>query len=100
MNLAKWFEVLKRLGKTDYPNLTLRQLLIMSEIYLGRDEPTTANLFSNLDMSKAAITRAVKMLTGYGLIKPHTHPADQRKTLIGRTAYGSRFMVVLGGFAK
>lgn len=100
MDLLKWFEVLKRLGKTDYPNLTFRQLLIMSEIYLGRDEPTTANLFSNLGIPKAGITRAVKVLTAQGLILPHTHPADQRKTLIGRTAYGSRFMVVLDGFAK
>ena len=90
------------------PDLTLRQLAVLLNIYLEPDgRHTVRGLAAALNISKPAITRALDRLEDLAFAKRQIDPLDRRSVLARRTPAGTAYFRVFrtyvteaGGSAK
>lgn len=73
-------------------NLSARQMAIMLNIYVTQGPHTVKSLADTLQISKAAVSRALDTLSGMDLIRRKTDDEDRRSVNIQRTVNGSVFL--------
>lgn len=76
----------------DGPDLSSRQFVILTTIYLFDGTHTVRSLAKTLNVTKAVITRALDTLGGHGFVTRRPDPSDRRSILIQRTPKGTRFL--------
>ena len=74
------------------PDLTSRQLAVLTTVYLEQGPHTVRSLAQRLNVTKAVITRALDTLAGYSFVERRPDPRDKRSVVIVRTARGSTFL--------
>lgn len=90
--LSVWHQVTLKTVTRDGPDLSSRQFVILTTIYLVDGTHTVRSLAKKLDVTKAVITRALDTLGGYGFVTRGPDPSDRRSILIQRTPKGTRFL--------
>lgn len=74
------------------PDLSTRQMALLTCVYLEVGPHTVRSLAARLNVTKAVITRALNTLGSYGFVDRGADPADKRSVLVHRTAQGSRYL--------
>jgi len=90
--LQLWHRVNLGSVLADQPDLTTRQLALLTCVYLEPAPHTVRSLAARLNVTKAVITRAVNTLGQYGFIARAADPNDGRSVLVRRTGRGSRYL--------
>lgn len=90
--LALWHRVNLEGVLADQPDLTTRQLALLTTVYLEEGPHTVRSLAARLCVTKAVITRAINTLGNYGFMERGADLRDKRSVLIKRTARGSRYL--------
>ena len=96
-SLALWRNALVSSVRSDYPDLSARQMALMLTVYLSDRPHTVRGLAADLNVSKPAISRALDRLGELGFIRRKRDEADRRNVLVQRTIKGS---VYLADFAE
>jgi len=95
--LDLWHRVTLNTVRQTGPDLTTRQLAILTTVYLEVGPHTVKSLALKLHVTKAVITRAIDTLGRYRFIERVSDPRDKRSVVIKRTGPGSAY---LSGFAE
>ena len=90
--LHLWQKVLRRTLKEDAIDFSARQMSILLEVYLGVGPHSIKSLSENLHISKAAVCRAVDVLSIQGLLKRKKDEDDRRNVILQRTVQGSVYL--------
>lgn len=90
--LHVWQRVLRRTLKEDAIDFSARQMSILLEVYLGQGPHSIKSLSQQLNISKAAVCRAVDMLSMQGLLKRKKDESDRRNVILQRTVQGSVYL--------
>ncbi|MBU8540201.1 MarR family winged helix-turn-helix transcriptional regulator [Falsiroseomonas tokyonensis] len=75
---------------SEAPDLSMRQLGVLLEVYLQDDAQTVRGLAATLNVSKPAITRALDRLGELDLARRKVDPSDRRSVLVQRTLAGTK----------
>lgn len=94
--LSVWHRVSLQSVLDSTPDLSTRQFVIFTTIYLIDGTHTVRSLALKLEVTKAVITRALDTLGTHGFVKRIPDPADRRSIIIQRTPSGSRFLSDFG----
>ena len=94
--LSLWRDVLAGTVRSDSPDLSARQMAILTSVYLTPPPHTVRGLAEELNVGKPAVTRALDTLSSYNLLKRGRDPNDGRNVLVQRTVRGSVFLTELG----
>ena len=94
--LGLWRTVTLEQVRQDGPDLTLRQLAILLEIYLVPPPHTVRGLAATLGVTKPVITRALDTMGDLGLVTRARDERDRRNVVIRRTVEGALFLERLG----
>ncbi len=90
--LNLWCRILARsLAETEY-QLSPRQMMILLHVYLGDPPHTVKSIADSLNISKAAVCRAVDILCGHSLLRRKRDAVDKRNVFIQRTVKGSVYL--------
>lgn len=87
-----WQRVMTRSLKEVKLDLSARQIGILLTVYLKDGPHTIKNLSETLEISKAAVCRALDALSMEGLIRRKKDDKDKRNVFIQRTIQGSVFL--------
>jgi len=90
--LTLWHKVTLNSVMGEDPDLTSRQLAVLTTVYLEQGPHTVRSLAQRLNVTKAVITRALDTLAGYSFVERRPDPRDKRSVVIVRTARGSTFL--------
>jgi len=90
--LSLWHRVNLDSVLDEAPDLSARQMAILTTVYLEPGPHTVSSLARRLDVTKAVITRAIGTLGRIGLVGREADPNDKRSALIQRTGKGSQFL--------
>lgn len=90
--LSLWHRVNLDSVLDDIPDLSPRQMAILTTVYLEAGPHTVRSLAARLDVTKAVITRGLDALGRLGFVGRETDPKDRRSVLIQRTGRGSKFL--------
>lgn len=90
--LQLWHRVNLGSVLADQPDLSTRQLALLTCVYLEPAPHTVRSLAARLNVTKAVITRALNTLGQYGFITRGPDPNDGRSVLVRRTGRGSRYL--------
>lgn len=82
--------------RRDSPDLSARQMAILTTIYLVQKPHTVRGLAETLNIAKPAVTRAIDRLSELGLVRRKPDPDDRRSVLVQRTVKGSVFLTEFG----
>jgi len=82
--------------RRDSPDLSARQMAILTTIYLVQKPHTVRGLAETLNIAKPAVTRAIDRLSELGLVRRKPDPDDRRSVLVQRTVKGSVFLSEFG----
>ena len=93
--LELWHQANLSTVLADAPDLTTRQLAVLTTVYLEDGPHTVRSLAARLDVTKAVISRALNTLARYGFADRGVDLRDKRSVLIMRTAGGSRYLSAL-----
>ena len=74
------------------PDLSARQMAILTTVYMETGPHTVRSLAGCLDITISPVTRALDTLGRHGLVDRGPDPADKRSVLVHRTAQGSRYL--------
>jgi DNA-binding MarR family transcriptional regulator len=94
--LGLWHCVLKSQVKDEMPDLTVRQMAILLQIYLVPPPHTVRGLAALLDVTKPVITRALDRMGELSLVDREKDPRDRRNVIIKRTLAGALFLEKFG----
>jgi len=94
--LSLWQFVTLENVRNNEPDLTNRQFVIFTTVYLIDGTHTVRSLAKRLDVTKAVITRALDTLGRYGFVTRQRDPSDKRSIVIQRTARGSIYLQRFG----
>lgn len=94
--LSLWHQVTLATVRKNAPDLSARQLALLMSVYLEDGPHTVRSLAESLDVTKAAISRAVDRLVGYEYLRRGPDPRDKRSIVLHRTSAGIHY---LQGFA-
>lgn len=94
--LGLWHAVSLGQVRADSPDLTLRQMAILLEIYLVPPPHTVRGLAATLGVTKPVITRALDTMGALGLVDRMRDERDRRNVIIKRTVDGALFLEKLG----
>ena len=83
--------------RRDGPDLSARQMAVLTSVYLDPPPHTVRGLAEHLSISKPAITRALDRLSSLGLVRRKPDETDRRSIHVQRTVKGS---VYLSDFAS
>lgn len=87
-----WQRVVSRSLRDVKHDLSSRQMGILLTIYLREGPHTVKNLSETLNISKAAVCRALDVLGMAGLVKRKKDDKDKRNVFVQRTIQGSVFL--------
>ncbi|NNC35925.1 MAG: MarR family transcriptional regulator [Acidimicrobiales bacterium] len=90
--LQLWHRVNLGSVLADQPDLSTRQLALLTCVYLEPAPHTVRSLATRLNVTKAVITRALNTLGQYGFITRGPDPNDGRSVLVRRTGRGARYL--------
>ncbi len=90
--LSLWHRVTLESVVGSGPDLSTRQFVILTTIYLIDGAHTVRSLAADLQVTKAVITRALDRLETYGFLKRGPDPQDRRSVVIQRTYGGSTYL--------
>lgn len=90
--LSLWHRVNLDSVLDDIPDLSARQMAILTTVYLESGPHTVRSLAARLDVTKAVITRGLDALGRLGFLDREKDPDDGRSVLIQRTGRGSKFL--------
>jgi len=74
------------------PDLSGRQMAILTTVYLEEGPHTVRSLAQHLQITISPVTRALDTLGRYGLVDRGPDPRDKRSVLVRRTPQGSRYL--------
>lgn len=74
------------------PDLSARQMAILTTVYMEAGPHTVRSLAQCLQITISPVTRALDTLGRYGLVDRGPDPTDKRSVLVRRTAQGSRYL--------
>jgi len=74
------------------PDLSARQMAILTTVYMEAGPHTVRSLAQYLQITISPVTRALDTLGRYGLVDRGPDPADKRSVLVRRTPQGSRYL--------
>lgn len=94
--LALWHRVMLGSVRGDNPDLTARQFVILTTIYLVDGQHTVRSLAQQLSVTKAVVTRALDTLGRHGFVQRCPDPRDKRSIVIQRTARGASYLRAFG----
>lgn len=94
--LGLWHCVLKAQVRDEMPDLTVRQMAILLQIYLVPPPHTVRGLAALLDVTKPVITRALDRMGDLSLVDREKDPRDRRNVIIKRTLAGALFLEKFG----
>ncbi len=94
--LSLWHRVTLGTVLASGPDLTTRQLAILTTIYLEPGPHTVRSLADQLNVTKAVITRALDTLGRYKFVSRKADPRDKRSVIIQRTGPGSTYLSQFG----
>ena len=95
-SLRLWHATALSMVRAGEPDLSLRQMSILLEIYLEPAPHTVRGLAAKLEVTKPVITRALDSMGRLGLVNRSRDPADRRNVLVKRTVDGALFVERLG----
>lgn len=78
--------------RRDSPDLSARQMAVLTTVYLQPSPHTVRGLAESLNISKPAVTRALDRLSELGLVRRKPDDQDRRSVLIQRTVKGSVYL--------
>ena len=90
--LVLWRDVALAQVHDEAPDLTPRQMAILTIVYLEPPPHTVRGLAARLGVTKPVITRAVTTMGLVGLLERRRDESDRRNVLIGRTVEGATFL--------
>ena len=90
--LEIWRGAIVESVRRDTPDLSARQMAVLTNVYMRAPPHTVRGLAGQLNVSKPAITRALDRLSELGLIRRKQDETDRRSILIQRTVKGSVFL--------
>ncbi|NNE58010.1 MAG: MarR family transcriptional regulator [Hellea sp.] len=90
--LSLWHDVTLQSVRDTGPDLSARQIVILTTIYLKTGPHTVRSLARKLDVTKAVITRAIDTLEGQQYVRRCADPRDKRSVIIERTPKGSHYL--------
>ncbi len=82
--------------RRDSPDLSARQMAVLTTIYMQSAPHTVRGLAESLNVSKPAVTRALDRLSELGLVRRKPDEQDRRSVLIQRTVKGSVYLSEFG----
>ena len=94
--LQLWHDVSLSQVRSEMPDLTLRQMVVLLTIYLEQPPHTVRGLATKLQVTKPVISRALDALGILKLATRQRDPRDRRNVLIRRTLEGSLYVEKLG----
>lgn len=90
--LSLWHKVNLETVLETGPDLSSRQLAILTTIYLETGPHTVRSLAVQLGVTKAVVTRALDTLSRYKFVYRKPDPRDKRSVVITRTGPGSTYL--------
>ena len=87
-----WHRITLETVLSDDPDLTSRQLALLTSVYLEDGPHTVRSLAGRLNVTKAVIVRAIDTLAGHQFVARRPDPRDKRSVVIVRTARGSSYL--------
>lgn len=90
--LSLWHDVTLQSVLETGPDLTTRQLVIFTTIYLETGPHTVRSLARKLGVTKAVITRAIDTLEKLQFVRRYDDPRDKRSVIIEQTPRGSNYL--------
>ena len=78
--------------RSDAPDLSARQMAILTAVYLDEQPHTVKSLAAMLGVTKAVVTRALDTLSKYKMVRRCADLRDKRSITVGRTALGARYL--------
>lgn len=94
--LGLWHRVSLEEVRGEAPDLTLRQMAILLQIYLVPPPHTVRGLAETLGVTKPVITRALDTMGELGLVDRMRDDRDRRNVVIKRTVGGALYLEKLG----
>ena len=94
--LGLWHKVTLEQVQRQSPDLTMRQLAVLLEIYLVPPPHTVRGLAATLNVTKPVITRALDTLGEMGLVDRVRDELDRRSVIVKRTVGGALFLEKFG----
>lgn len=95
-SLRLWHAASLAMVRDDEPDLSMRQMTILLEVYLEAPPHTVRGLAERLGVTKPVVTRALDTMGRLGLLSRTRDPGDRRNVLIKRTVDGALFVERLG----
>ena len=96
MFMFLWHKVTLEQVQRQGPDLTMRQLAVLLEIYLVPPPHTVRGLAATLNVTKPVITRALDTLGEMGLVDRVRDELDRRSVIVKRTVGGALFLEKFG----
>lgn len=90
--LSLWHRVTLQGVREAEPDLTTRQLAILTTVYLEHGPHTVRSLARRLNVTKAVVTRALDTLSRYNFIARTPDPRDKRSVVIRQTGPGGAYL--------
>ncbi len=90
--LSLWHRVTLQSVREAGPDLTSRQLAVLSTVYLEHGPHTVRSLAQRLNVSKAVVTRAIDTLSRYRFVARTPDPRDKRSVIIRQTGPGGTYL--------
>lgn len=90
--LALWHDVTLNNVRGDGPELSPRQLVILTTVYLETGPHTIRSLALKMDLTKSPIARAIDRLEAQKLLRRCADPRDKRSIIIERTPLGTAYL--------
>ncbi|MTI10234.1 MULTISPECIES: MarR family transcriptional regulator [Curvivirga] len=90
--LSIWQGAITESVRKDTPDLSARQMAVLTTVYLTPMPHTVRGLAEKLNISKPAITRSLDRLSELGMVKRKPDENDRRSVNIQRTVKGSVYL--------
>ncbi len=94
--LSLWRAVLVDTVRGEGPDLTARQMALLTTVYLTQGPHTVKGLAHRLSLAKPAVTRALDTLTALDFVVRKRDTEDKRNVFVHRTAAGAHFLNQMG----
>ncbi len=90
--LGLWQRVTLAQVRQDGPDLSLRQLAILLQVYLVAPPHTVRGLATTLDVTRPVISRALDTMSKMGLLERVRDTRDRRDIMVKRTVLGALYL--------
>ncbi len=98
--LGLWRRVTIQQVRSETPDLNLRQLAILLQVYLVPPPHTVRGLAAELAVTKPVITRALDAMGELGLVDRVRDDKDRRNVVVKRTVAGSLYLEQLADLIR